>query len=123
MRIGFIGLGIMGKAMARNLLKGGHSLVVYDIVPALADALVADGAERADSSAGVARSAEVIITMLPDGPEVELAVLRPEGSSGGCVGRFHVDRHEFHQPLGVAENWRGLFPKGRGIPGCACQRR
>ena len=112
MRIGFIGLGIMGKAMARNLLKGGHSLVVYDIVPALADALVADGAERADSSAGVARSAEVIITMLPDGPEVELAVLGPKGVlEGASEGSTLIDMSSI-SPLVSQRIGEACSPKG-----------
>ena len=77
--IGFIGLGIMGKPMSKNLLKAGHKLVVFDIVPALADAVVAEGAARGLSCADVASSSEVVITMLPDGPEVEQAILGPGG--------------------------------------------
>lgn len=77
--IGFVGLGIMGKPMSKNLLRAGHKLVVYDIVPALADALVAEGAARGASCAEVASHSEVVITMLPDGPEVEQAILGPGG--------------------------------------------
>jgi 2-hydroxy-3-oxopropionate reductase len=77
--IGFIGLGIMGKPMSKNLLKAGHKLVVYDIVPALADAVTAEGASRGVSCAEVASRSEVVITMLPDGPEVEQAILGPGG--------------------------------------------
>src|ERR1700680_4118732 len=77
--IGFIGLGIMGKPMSKNLLKEGHKLVVYDIVPALADAVVAEGGARGASCAEVASRSEVVITMLPDGPEVEQAILGPGG--------------------------------------------
>ncbi len=73
----------MGKPMSRNLLKAGHALVVYDIAPGLADAVVADGAERGISCSDVASRSEVIITMLPDGPQVEHAVL---GSSGVLQG-------------------------------------
>jgi 2-hydroxy-3-oxopropionate reductase len=78
-KIGFIGLGIMGKPMSRNLLKAGHSLVVYDIVREFVDAIVADGAERGKSCSDVASRADVVITMLPDGPQVEEAIL---GSNG-----------------------------------------
>jgi 2-hydroxy-3-oxopropionate reductase len=82
-KIGFIGLGIMGKPMSRNLLKAGHSLVVYDIVREFVDAIVADGAERGKSCSDVASRADVVITMLPDGPQVEEAIL---GSNGVLHG-------------------------------------
>jgi 2-hydroxy-3-oxopropionate reductase len=82
-KVGFIGLGIMGKPMSRNLMKAGHNLVVYDIVPEFVDAIVADGAERGKSCSDVASRSEVIITMLPDGPQVEEAVL---GSNGVLEG-------------------------------------
>ena len=78
-RIGFIGLGIMGKPMLRNLRKGGHTLVAYDIVPALLDAVIGEGVERGNSCADVAARSELVITMLPDGPEVEQAVRRACG--------------------------------------------
>jgi 2-hydroxy-3-oxopropionate reductase len=82
--IGFIGLGIMGNPMSRNLLKAGHSLVAYDIVPALADAVVAQGAVRGESCRDVASRSEIVITMLPDGPEVERAILGPGGVLEGA---------------------------------------
>ena len=66
--IGFIGLGIMGNPMSGNLLKGGHSLVVYDVVPELVERLVERGAAQGASSADVAARSEIVITMLPDGP-------------------------------------------------------
>lgn len=71
----------MGKPMARNLLKAGHSLVVYDVTPGPVNELVADGAAAGNSCADTAARSEVIITMLPDGPDVETAVL----GSGGVV--------------------------------------
>ena len=82
-KIGFIGLGIMGKPMLRNLRKAGHELLAYDIVPVLLDAVVGDGVERAASCSEVARKTDIVITMLPDGPEVEQAVL---GSNGVLEG-------------------------------------
>jgi 2-hydroxy-3-oxopropionate reductase len=82
--IGFIGLGIMGNAMAKNLLKAGHSLVVFDIVPELLDRVVAAGAARGASCSDVAARSEIVITMLPDGPEVEQAVLGPAGVLEGA---------------------------------------
>jgi 2-hydroxy-3-oxopropionate reductase len=88
-KIAFIGLGIMGKPMSRNLLKAGHSVVVYDVAPAPIAELVTAGAKAAGSSREAASQGEVIITMLPDGPEVEAAVLGPggvlEGASKGSV--------------------------------------
>jgi 2-hydroxy-3-oxopropionate reductase len=77
--IGFIGLGIMGKPMAKNLVKAGYKLVVRDINPAPVSELVADGATEAKTPAEVARKAKKIITMLPDGPEVEEVVNGADG--------------------------------------------
>lgn len=70
--------------MVRNLRKGGHTVVAYDIVPALLDAAILDGAERGNSCADVAARSELTITMLPDGPEVEQAVLGPKGVLEGA---------------------------------------
>ncbi|MFO7619642.1 MAG: 2-hydroxy-3-oxopropionate reductase [Bacteroidales bacterium] len=78
-KTGFIGLGIMGRPMARNLMKAGYPLVVYDINPDAVKELVNDGAEAARSSAGVAAQCGVVITMLPNSPDVRDAVLGPEG--------------------------------------------
>ena len=78
-KIGFIGLGIMGKHMLRNLRKAGHELVAYDIFAASVDAVVGDGVERGASCKDVAARTDVVITMLPDGPEVEQAVLGAAG--------------------------------------------
>ncbi len=90
--IGFIGLGIMGKPMAKNLLKAGHKLVVYDIVPAGADEVVAAGAARGSSPKDVASQADIVITMVPDGPEVEQAVLGSNGVlEGAKKGTIVVD--------------------------------
>jgi 2-hydroxy-3-oxopropionate reductase len=77
--IGFIGLGLMGKPMARNLLTRGYSLIVHSRSPGPVDELVADGATRAGSPAEVARRARRIITMLPDSPDVERVLEGPDG--------------------------------------------
>jgi 2-hydroxy-3-oxopropionate reductase len=69
--VGFIGLGLMGRPMAKNLLKAGFPLVVHSRSHAPVDDLVAHGAQRATSPADVARRATRIITMLPDSPDVE----------------------------------------------------
>lgn len=91
-KIGFIGLGIMGKPMLRNLRKAGHELVAYNIHPAGLDAVVGDGVERGTSCKDVASRTEIVITMLPDGPEVEQAILGPEGVlEGAHPGLVMVD--------------------------------
>jgi 2-hydroxy-3-oxopropionate reductase len=77
--VGFIGLGVMGKPMAKNLIKGGHSLVVHSRSRGPVDELVAAGAKAASSAAEVARQAPVVITMLPDTPDVELVLTGPDG--------------------------------------------
>ncbi|MGC9971366.1 MAG: 2-hydroxy-3-oxopropionate reductase [Bryobacteraceae bacterium] len=92
MRVAFVGLGIMGKPMSRNLLKVGHELFVYDIVPAPVEELAAAGAARGESAAAVAVRGEVTITMLPDGPEVEAAVLGARGVlEGAPAGSILID--------------------------------
>ena len=78
-RVGFIGLGIMGKPMAKNLLKAGFPLVVFNRSRGPVEALAKEGAFAADSSKGVAEQSEVIITMLPDSPEVEEVILGKGG--------------------------------------------
>ena len=83
-RIGFIGLGVMGRPMARNLLKAGNKVVVYDIFPAGVKELVAAGATACSSAKGLAERSDIIITMLPDGPDVEKAVLGPNGVLEGA---------------------------------------
>src|ERR1017187_1231335 len=83
-QIGFIGLGIMGKPMSRNLLKAGYTLVVYDVVPGPLAELTEAGAARGESCSDTAARADVIITMLPDGPEVEAAVLGEGGVLQGA---------------------------------------
>jgi 2-hydroxy-3-oxopropionate reductase len=77
--VGFIGLGVMGKPMAQNLIKGGHSLVVHNRSRRAVDELTAAGAAAAASPADVARQAPVVITMLPDTPDVEAVLTGPDG--------------------------------------------
>lgn len=82
--IGFIGLGIMGKPMARNLLKAGYPLVVHNRSQVAVDELVSAGAVAASSPAEVARRADVVITMLPDSPDVRSVVLGTDGLLSGA---------------------------------------
>ncbi|MDR3561853.1 MAG: 2-hydroxy-3-oxopropionate reductase [Negativicutes bacterium] len=78
-KIGFIGLGVMGKPMSKNLLKAGYQLVVYDLYqPAVAE-LVSAGAEAANSPRAVAEQCDKIVTMLPNSPHVRQALLGENG--------------------------------------------
>jgi 2-hydroxy-3-oxopropionate reductase len=112
-QIGFIGTGIMGKPMARNLLKAGYSLVVYDVVAAPVAELVAEGAERGSSASDTASRADIILTMLPDGPDVEAAVLGPGGVlEGAKAGSIVVDMSSINptvsQKIGAACEAKGV---------------
>ena len=92
MKIGFIGLGIMGKPMAKNLLKAGYPLVGFDINPAPVKELAAVGAEVASSAKEVAQKTDVVITMLPNSPHVKAAVMGPNGVlEGAKPGMIIVD--------------------------------
>ncbi|HEY9054587.1 MAG TPA: 2-hydroxy-3-oxopropionate reductase [Rectinemataceae bacterium] len=90
MKIGFIGLGIMGRPMAKNLLAAGYSLVVYDKF-AGADDLVALGAERGNSNKDVGSKSDIIITMLPNSPHVKEAVLGKDGVLEGILASKKKD--------------------------------
>ena len=91
-RVGFIGLGIMGAPMARHLLETGFPLTVHSRSPAPVDALVSDGAVRATSPAEVAGVSDVVITMLPDTPDVEHVMLGDDGVAAGAVaGALVID--------------------------------
>jgi 3-hydroxyisobutyrate dehydrogenase-like beta-hydroxyacid dehydrogenase len=92
MKIGFIGLGIMGSRMAANLLKHGHALVVFNRTPEKAAALVNDGATLADSPAAVAAQVDVLFTMLAHPQAVEEAALGEDGFLSHLKpGRLWVD--------------------------------
>jgi len=77
--IGFIGLGVMGKPMAKNLIKGGYTLVGHNRSRRSVDELTAAGAAAASSPADVARQAPIVITMLPDTSDVEAVLTGPDG--------------------------------------------
>ena len=79
MKIGFIGLGIMGKPMVRNLLKAGHEVVVYDIIKKNVEISVSDSARAAESSKAIAEECNLIITMLPNSPHVKTVVMGENG--------------------------------------------
>ena len=89
MKIGFIGLGIMGKPMCKNLLKAGHECTIYDIVEEAAREAVGAGAVKCESAAQAASGRELVITMLPNSPQVKQVVLGENGIADamdeGCI--------------------------------------
>uniref|UniRef100_A0A7C4PM02 2-hydroxy-3-oxopropionate reductase n=1 Tax=Anaerolinea thermolimosa TaxID=229919 RepID=A0A7C4PM02_9CHLR len=92
LRVGYIGLGIMGKAMARNILKAGFPLVVHNRSQRAVDELVSEGAEAAFSPAEVAEKVDVVFTNLPDSPDVEQVALGENGVIAGAhSGLVFVD--------------------------------
>ena len=112
MKIGFIGLGIMGKPMAKNLLKAGHELVVYDILAAPVAELVKAGAKAGLSPKDVAVKSDMVITMLPNSPEVKEVVLGKDGViEGSRPGTMVVDMSSI-APLAAKEVAAALAEKG-----------
>lgn len=115
MTIGFIGLGIMGKPMSRNLLKAGYELVVHSRSRPPVDELIAAGATAADSPSAVAAQVEVLITMLPDSPDVQKVVLGPSGViEGARTGSVVVDMSSI-APAVSREVGAKLAEKGVGF--------
>ena len=86
MKVGFIGLGIMGKPMCRNLMKAGYEAVVYNRSKASVEELSAEGAQAAGSPAEVAENCQVIITMLPNSPQVREVCLGENGIASKEIG-------------------------------------
>ena len=84
MKVGFIGLGIMGRPMRNNLVKAGHELVVFDFKKEAVADLVSCGAEAAESGKEVAEKCDVVITMVPNSPHVRAAVLGEGGVAEGA---------------------------------------
>ncbi len=82
--IGFIGLGIMGKPMAHNLLKAGYSLIVFDRHPETTAELVASGASSSKHMQEIAAKSDILITMLPDSPQVEEVLTNQQGVLAGA---------------------------------------
>jgi 2-hydroxy-3-oxopropionate reductase len=90
--LGFIGLGLMGKPMAKNLLNAGFNLTVHSRSRPPVDELAALGAKAATTPRDVARGSEVVITMVPDAPDVEAVVTGPMGIlAGAAPGLIHID--------------------------------
>jgi 2-hydroxy-3-oxopropionate reductase len=112
-KIGFIGLGIMGKPMAKNLLKAGFHLVVFSRNKRSVEELVQEKAIHADSPKEIAERADVIITMLPDSPEVQEVILGKDGLIQGIKpGSVVIDMSSIN-PL-VTQEIAGTL-KGKGV--------
>jgi len=91
-KIGFIGIGIMGLPMAQNLIKADYPLIAYDLNKQALETLVAEGAQKGTSCAQVAAHCDIIITMLPNSPDVQKAVLDPQGIAEGVrEGQILID--------------------------------
>ena len=83
-KIGFIGLGIMGKPMCKNLLKAGYEVTAFDLNPSSVEEVVACGAKAGSSNADVASKSDIVITMVPNSPYVKAAVLGAGGVLEGA---------------------------------------
>jgi 2-hydroxy-3-oxopropionate reductase len=91
-RIGYIGLGLMGASIARNLKKAGHTLIVHNRSRAIVDQFAQEGATPATSPREVAEQSEFVFTNLPDTPDVEQVVLGPDGIiEGARAGTIYID--------------------------------
>jgi 2-hydroxy-3-oxopropionate reductase len=99
-RIGFIGLGLMGAPMARNLMHAGHPLTVHNRSRAIVDELAAEGATPASNPREVAEASDVVITCLPDSPDVQRVVLGPDGIVHGArPGLIYIDMSTISPPI------------------------
>ena len=112
MKIGFIGLGIMGKPMAKNLLGAGHEVLAYDIVAANVENVVAAGAKAASSAKEVAEQTGSVITMLPNSPHVKTVVCGENGVlEGAKPGTILIDMSSI-APLASQEIAKKCAEKG-----------
>ena len=111
MKIGFIGLGIMGKPMSKNLLKAGYSVVILDHHKDTTEELLAAGAEKADTPKAVAALSDIIITMLPNSPQVKDVALGENGIiEGAKEGAILIDMSSI-APLASREISEALAAK------------
>ena len=112
MKIGFIGLGIMGKPMSKNMIKAGYELVIFDINTAAVEEVAGEGAKVAHSPKEVAAMSDVIITMLPNSPHVKEVVLGENGVIDGAKsGAILIDMSSI-APLVSKEVAARLLEKG-----------
>lgn len=92
MKVGIVGLGVMGLPMMSNVIRAGHSVIGYDLNPRSMEKFGAAGGQPVDSVAGACRDVEVLITMLPDSPQVKEVVEGPGGLlDSGQAGLVHID--------------------------------
>ncbi len=122
MKVAFIGLGVMGAPMARNLLKAGHEVTGFDVVNKGLDALVEAGGNRAGTIKAALEGAEVAITMLPDSPQVEEVAFAEEGLLASAkAGLLYIDNSSIAPPVArrvsAAARARGLRPLDAPVSG------
>jgi 2-hydroxy-3-oxopropionate reductase len=111
MKVGFIGVGTMGRPMAGHLIDGGHALFVHDVAP-VPQALLEKGAKTCASGKEVTEAADVIITMVPDTPHVEAALFGPGGVGEGLsAGKLVIDMSSI-SPLATKEFARRINQQG-----------
>lgn len=124
-KIGFVGLGAMGRGLVGNLLRKGFDVTVWDLSPAAVDAMVAKGAKRAGSIAEMARVCDVVCSMVPDAPDVKRVALGEDGVIAGAhPGLIYVDFSTVDpttsRTVGAALGEKGIrmldSPVGRGVP-------
>ena len=114
-KVGFIGLGIMGRGMAANLLAKGFDVAVWNRTASRADGLVEAGAARAESPAAVARACPIVITCVSDTPDVEAVVLGPEGVAEGVASGSLVIDCSTISPQATLEIAQALEAKGASM--------
>ncbi len=112
MKIGFIGLGIMGKPMGKNILKAGFELVVCSRTQSSVDELIGAGATSAATPKELAEQVDLVITMLPNSPEVKEVILGPTGVIHGARPGCIVADMSSIAPLASQENAASLAEKG-----------
>ena len=110
--VGYIGLGIMGKSIAHNILKAGFPLVVYNRSRAAVDELVKEGARAASSASEVAAQVDVVFTNLPDSPDVEKVALGPDGVIAGAHPELIFVDNSTIKPATAREIAQKLGQKG-----------
>lgn len=111
MKIGFVGLGIMGKPMAKNLIKDGYEVICYDFNQSNMDEVAAAGASTAKNSQELANQSDIVITMLPNSLNVEAALFSEEGIAAGISeGKIVIDMSSINPVSSqrFAENLAGL---------------
>ncbi|WP_413228732.1 NAD(P)-dependent oxidoreductase [Chloroflexus sp.] len=114
-RIGFIGLGIMGRGMAANILRAGFPLTVWNRTPGRADELVAAGAQLAASPAEVAARSDIVISCVSDTPDVEAVLFGPQGAiEGARAGMLMIDMSTI-SPQGAQQFAARLGERGIGF--------